>query len=262
MKPFCFLRIIWIVIGIFLYSIISIWDVIRFFVFCSNYLCSASTIFYYVRTILELCEVFLDFVRIIFCFCRNYFGLYLNLLYSTRSIWGVLRIYLYFSCLRRKARIINHRKFLQPCKKLDLNPHSMGPRVKIYSTAQHRAGLIFINHGLDDLKQRINIIFLQINIIRQQQNNTLSPEDFTTVGNIHDEDFKFVFSITRKVHIDKLEKLKFDSFLLGIHTLQHIHTSPSPAVINLSQQSFNQKKLVILSKGWKFSIPSLRNTYQ
>ena len=158
---------------------------------------------------------------------------------------------------RKKARIINHQKFLQQCKKLDLIPHSMRPRVKIssknYKSAQHRAGLIFINHELNDLQQRRNMVFQQINTIRQQLSNTLSLEDLTKVGKIHDKDFKFVFSITRKVHIDKLEKLKFEKFSSRDTYIPRV--SPGPAVINLSQQTFDQKKLDILSKGWKFSIP-------
>lgn len=158
---------------------------------------------------------------------------------------------------RKKARIINHQKFLQQCKKQDLIPHSMRPRVKIssknYKSAQHKAGLIFINHELKDLQQRRNMVFQQINTIRQQLSNTLSPEDFTKVGKIHDKDFKFVFSITRKVHVDKLEKLKFEKFATRV--THNPRVSPGPAVINLSQQTFDQKKLDILSKGWKFSIP-------
>ena len=66
---------------------------------------------------------------------------------------------------RKKARIINHQKFWQQCKKLDLILHSMRPRVKIssknYRSAQHRAGLIFINHELNDLQQRSNMVFQQ-----------------------------------------------------------------------------------------------------
>ena len=78
----------------------------------------------------------------------------------------------------------------------------MRPRVKIssknYISAQHRAGLIFINHELNDLQQRRNMVFQQINTIRQQLSNSLSPEDFTKVGKIYDKNFKFVFSITNK----------------------------------------------------------------
>ena len=51
---------------IFLYSIKSIWDVVRMFVLCSKYFCSKPTIFHSFKTISEVSKVFLYFVGIIF----------------------------------------------------------------------------------------------------------------------------------------------------------------------------------------------------
>ena len=62
------------------------------------------------------------------------------------------------------------------------------------------------------------------------------------------------FSITRKVHIDIAGK----AINLKSIATRNTHTpgvSPGPAVINLSQKTFEHKKLHIFSEGWKFSIP-------
>ena len=56
---------------------------LEFFSYVASILCSAKTIFYSVRPMLELFKVCLDFARIIFKFYRNYFGLCLNFSFST-----------------------------------------------------------------------------------------------------------------------------------------------------------------------------------
>ena len=54
----------------------------------------------------------------------------------------------------------------------------------------------------------------------------LAQKIFTKVGKIHDKTFKFVFSITRKEHIDKLEKLKFQKFATRVTDTPRV--SPDP----------------------------------
>jgi len=75
----------------FLYSIRSIWDVVRLFVFLIKYLVSCTYYFSFFRTILELCEIFSHLKWIISVFW-NYLHFVWTFMYSIISIWGVFRI--------------------------------------------------------------------------------------------------------------------------------------------------------------------------
>ena len=94
-----FVRIIFCFVGIildclnFLYSIRSIWGFIRILCYIASILCATPSIFHY-RTIIELCKIFLYFVRI-FLFCRNYLDSLWTFLYSIISIRDVVRIFVF-----------------------------------------------------------------------------------------------------------------------------------------------------------------------
>ena len=164
----------------------------------------------------------------------------------------------YFSLVKKHANLLNQQIFLKNCKKESVIPKSF--RINTHfgtengSKLKNKLSLMALNHMTSEQKQRRFKLSKDLNFVENFLRNNLPFNIFLRIKEMAVRSFHYDFHLSKVRLVDKFKRLLFEKFQDS--DTFYPRFCLGPATKNLSSKTPSSQQVAVLSKGFRFCIPT------